>query len=155
MIPQMLKDLAPELRATIETVPTKAREDLSMDVRESHNRTLAQSPVPALRAADLQSLTWSIEVFDEGTLILGDVGPVAQIMGTEPFETFIDKDEVVSQVLFPVASTHLLVGRHKDSPRVPVDAEHVNGAPVRCGTEYFVASKRTECEERYCALLGE
>ena len=155
LMPQMLKEFVPEVRGTIENALTKSKEDLPMKVRESHNRTLAQSPVPALRVADLQSLTWSIEVFDKGTLILGDVGPVAQIIGTEPFKTFIDKDEVVSQVLFPLASTHLLVGRHKDLPRVPVDAEQVNHASVRCSTEYFVASKRTEREERYCGLFGE
>jgi len=112
---------------------------------------LDDSVPPRLDA--LRPLSWSLVVREAGSFILGDIAVMAQSRRGDALQSPLKEKETPHAIVLPISDRHLLVGSRED-PLFDVDADAVNHGSAELSVDFFIASQRTEREERYASRLG-
>lgn len=102
----------------------------------------------------LSRMRWSVIVFTEPTLILGDCGPLFQdAAGSVLGPIGVAKHEDVGGVALPISSTHALVGK-LDAGCADPTALALNAGSAAWSSEAFIASAHTAENRRLHALIN-
>lgn len=121
--------------------------------RDAQIRALGSDDALARRKEALAPIVWSIVTWPQGTLVLGDLGPVARFVESPTLQPPIKFTTTPEAIFLPVSSQHLLVGQ-RDTTSEEVDVETVNTGSVELSRDLFVASTNTERELNYLRHLG-
>jgi hypothetical protein len=123
-------------------------------VKKAHVTSLRTSVSPRQRVAYLSQLAWSVVSLDAGSLIFGDVGPLAYVAGNHTYESLVEVDPTRAPVVtLPLSDRCLLVGASGAYP-APLDTEELNAAAAELSLNFFVASKNTPSEQSLGHRIG-
>lgn len=143
--PEMHETLRKLILPTLDTIDTIASAQSAQRQVLENDRNLVK------RIQDLRGITWSVEMYDAHSLILGDIGPL--VRGDESGEwgrIFHGKPQVV---WFPLSDRSLLIGSASSGTTRP-DYEEVNIVSAENSIEFIVASQRTQREEECQRQIG-
>lgn len=153
-ISRALSKLDFDVPATFRLLLELARKHVNMDqvVKDAQVKALAIGDTLAKRKESLRSFRWRVEEKPPGTLVLGDVGPVACFPDSLELKPPVGfgTPEVIS---LPISDRHLLVGEEKGG-RESVDVEELNLASVELSRDFFIASRKTPRELGYLERIG-
>lgn len=142
---EMHETLRKLILPTLDTIDTIASaESAQRQVLES-DRNLEK------RIQDLGGITWSVEIYEAHSLVLGDIGPL--VRGDESGEWGRIFHGTPQVIWFPLSDRSLLVGEASSGTTRP-DYEEVNLASAGNSFEFIVASQRTQREEEYQRQIG-
>ena len=133
------------------THEVRSRIDVASTARDAQLKALGNDNALAWRKG-LQRLSWSLSERAPGTFVLGDLGPIARRTGAPGLVSVLGPGDI-SAVYLPVSSSVLLSGRTRDSQE-DIDADALNVAAVELSRDLFVASRNTQREREYVAVLG-
>jgi len=120
-------------------------------VKEKHVEIQAIDEVDVKRNDDYKKLCWSVVEYDEGSLILGDVGPMCINVDGELVPPLFGGN--VYRLLLPLSSGLLLVGGCDDSG-VCFSANEINMMSASMSMEFFVSSCRCDNIDRCQGVIG-
>ena len=125
--------------------------DTSSSVQSAQRQVLEDDRNLDRRIRDLEKITWSVEIYQSNSLVLGDIGPLVKGDNSPEWgRIFYGTPQVI---WFPLSDSCLLIGQVEDvSDSVPSEA--VNLASIENSIEFFVASQRTSREGEYQKSLG-
>ncbi|MEO8604814.1 MAG: DUF4238 domain-containing protein [bacterium] len=123
--------------------------------KQVHLRVLESGILPAARLNQLAAMHWRVEIFDTGSFILGDVGPLLFDPDGCGFRGMLAFNVQPGIVMLPISDRFLLVGREAglESTELP-DTDAINTASSSFSAEFFVATQSGERELRYLTSLG-
>ncbi len=138
----------PALRAVSRVV------DFAEAASDGHIKALTKldDGVPP-RIDALKPLSWSLVVCDAGSFILGDIAVMVQAKHGDALQSPLKENETPFAIVLPISDRHLLAGS-QEGPLFVVDADLINRASAELSVDFFIASRRTEREERYVSRLG-
>ncbi|NOS77660.1 MAG: DUF4238 domain-containing protein [Nitrospira sp.] len=145
--------LHPDMHAMLRRMilPTLNIIDTAESVRSSQRQVLESSRNLEKRIHDLGSMSWRVELYEAHSLILGDIGPL--IRGDESADWGRVLHGMPQVVWFPLSDRSLLIG-DVSGVTIRPDCEEVNAASFENSLEFFVASQRTEREDKYHKRVG-
>lgn len=108
------------------------------------------------RKATLESLAWHLVQSDDDSLVLGDVGAIAQSRRETPLEpgmTFTI--ETHRRLIIPISPNSLLVGVLRGELGTPLpEAVEINQASAELSRTFFVSNRNEESERRLHSCVG-
>ena len=143
-------DLRAEYRRIWDII--KARVDVAQFVKHAHLGALETEGIPEPRKDSFLNYHWYIDHQPLGSLILGDVGPLARVPDVDQL-TFPYGFGIPLMVCLPISSGELLVGTVR-SECEELSADEVNWASAELSRDFFVASRNTTRERGYLQRLG-
>lgn len=124
-------------------------------IRGSHSKALDENLVPNSHVEALAGLHWTIVSVLDNSLILPDclVLSISEHQENlyEPY--LLRSNEKLEQVLLPLSSNCLLVGRLDFS--IPVTIDRFNQYAAACSFDFFVSSKATEKIAAFATQIGD
>lgn len=97
------------------------------------------------------NLSWYLFISNDKNLILGDSCCFVKNLN-EKFSVWANSMDEISQVVFPISSTHLIIGSRKYISSV--DFEEINLNSCSCSREFFVSGRNTEKEIMYKSKIN-
>jgi len=124
-------------------------------LRESHISVLEKSLAPEPRIQNLVNLKWTVLKVPDANLILPDCVAIS-VSGSEkrwiPYLLESNADDL-EQVLLPISSSQLLVGRRNFDETVTIDL--FNRFAAACSAEFFVSSINTQEIASYASDISK
>ena len=152
--PKLLEQQIGGFKSFVAMLGGELRKRLPNIIKESHIQALRKSLAPEPRVDVAHSLNWFLTIRDEGTFILGDVGPISGALSSGTFKAIPQMEDKVEEILLPISASHLVIGTVESNPP-RMDVENVNYGSSRCSNEFFVSSRNSDRERRYAADLAK
>lgn len=127
--------------------------DLNEAARAAQAQVLTRSDALTARIQSLRNLAWSVHMFPPGSLVLGDIGPIAQLSTRDVWMNPACLTGDLFKTCLPIASTCLLVGSHSGPPQV-IDLDQINLASAELSREVIFSAQSTAREARYRERIG-
>jgi hypothetical protein len=116
-------------------------------IRQGHNRTLKNKPIPSIRAKSYENLNWHVCNSDL-PLILGDIGCFFETNGKRRFVPIDSSDNEIISIFLPLTSEKILFGtKYTGTPKI--DPMKINKSVARCSYELLICSENSD---KYLAL---
>jgi len=110
--------------------------------REAQAEVLRREPSPAVRARALAKESWRVAKFDDGCLVLGEVGAVAYEEGNwRPASLFTPASGGI--LVLPIDPMTALLAGEVQLAETPT-AQAINAASARLSRDFFVSSQNRE-----------
>jgi hypothetical protein len=120
--------------------------------KTSHIRALAEQPIPTLRAEALNKLDWSLFVGDDGSFILGDIGPLCKSLESGSFE-YLPKNDDTHFLMLPISHNRAIIGSVKGLSS-ELNPDEVNEASAAFSSKFFISARDSDKERSYWQVLG-
>jgi len=137
-----------ELKASIKASLTF--DNLSNEIKKGHINALKQSISPEIKRDIFKKLSFSVEEFKNGNLILGDSGILFKLKNE--YTTLVHKHAEIEAVYLPLAADRYLVGKVQDF-------DHANPELIeiiaRNSMDYFISPDNSEDLGRLHQAIGE
>lgn len=130
---------------------TNLSKNIPTEVAKAQVRCLNNESLHGGRSENYLKLCWTLEIFDEGALILGDVGPLGIDSKGGVVPLLFEGD--LSTIFLPIRSNILLVGS-KESEAMKLTADEVNLLTASMSINFFVSAKDTQDINRLKNLIG-
>ncbi len=127
-------------------------EKIPILVREGHIKSLAKSLIAEPRVEGYRLLNWFVYKSGE-TLILGDVGCLFEISGSQKLKSLNDKEDELRNVYLPISSDTLVLGTTSSSMPY-VDSKRINENSAKCSRDFFVCQEASREMSDLQALLS-
>ncbi|MBD2207823.1 DUF4238 domain-containing protein [Calothrix sp. FACHB-1219] len=141
-----------ELKKLFLTYIDTVKGKVSEVIRETHIKTLSESPNPKIRADMYQGLRWFI-CSSKIPLILGDTGCLFEINGSRRFKSFHDKLDKIKYVFLPITSNKILIGSHSELSEISFQI--INEAIAKSSRKFFICSEYSEYYNSLLPLIGQ
>lgn len=115
-----------------------------------HIEALEASPYPEPRVEKYTDFSYKC-VKTAIPLILGDFMTLFKIEERKGYKTFLDKDDIATDVILPIDTNTMLIGSKGTNT---VGAEKLREATARCSLEHFIASEKSDRNIELQNLIG-
>lgn len=141
-----------ELKKLFLTYIHSIKEQASEVIKETHIKTLAESPNPKARVNIYKELRWFL-CSSNHSLILGDTGCLFEVDGSRRFKSFDDRTDNIKHIFLPIASNKMLIGCYSELSKI--NFKTINEAIVKSSREFFICSENAEYYNSLLPLIGK
>jgi hypothetical protein len=152
LLPAFMAQFRPELAKLTEALRSSLPKMLHDATKSGHISALKKEISPETRIRRYDNLAYSVVENSGSPLILGDSAVLFRVQGPRAYKAFLDKDDVLIQVVLPLGSTRALVGAHEGVGVLPPDLRQ---ALARCSLEYFIAAENSDANSLLQDEIGE
>jgi len=153
LVPKLVKENRDVFLNSFSQFLMQLRENIPKIITEAHLKALSKNIIPLKRISVIRQFKWKLLVREQGSFILGDVGPIARISKSNSYCSLLIGAQEFDLVLLPISNSHLIVGsEHNYNEEINID--FVNNSTSLCSIEYFVSSLNTDREKKYLRHLG-
>jgi hypothetical protein len=105
-----------------------------------------------LRAEALNGLDWSLLVGDDGSFILGDIGPLCKSLESGSFE-YLPRNDDTEFLILPISHNRAIIGSVKGLAN-ELNPDELNKASAAFSSKFFISARDSDKERRYWQVLG-
>jgi hypothetical protein len=122
-------------------------------VKNGHIQALKTSINPKNRIKAYSQLKYSLIIFGNDDLIIGD-NILFACDFDQNYKTFLSKGDDIFHAFIPISSDRILIGsKHNKIPTINI--KRIKEAIAGCSLDYFVSSKKTEHNEQFQKCISK
>lgn len=151
-LPIILDSQRELLKLTFQRIFEEIKIKIPGAIKEGHNKSLAQNPIPEPRLEDYTNLSWYICKSDT-SIILGDVGCLFETDGRKRFKPINEKGETIKNIFFPISANQVLVGT-VNTEQPELNAQTLNEEIAKSSYEQFICSENNKETNALINFIG-
>lgn len=145
--------IAPEFKVLLSGFKLLLNRKGTEILRVSHNKALAQSPIPTGYSKHFAQFDWYLDEAEQTNFILGDTAVVFKVNQNRNYVGFPDLKEIQA-VFLPISSSRIVIGCKKGG-KLNWDEHEVNTAIAMCSDDCFISQNNTIREYELSKIIGK
>lgn len=139
-----------ETRTELSQIFQTVVDNLENFAADSHVKALSKSLAPEQRVEALRDMVWTCETVPGDCLLMPDCVVIGREYGGPYLPTILFDSAKVDELLMPISSSHILVGRRGHAPD---DFAELNRAIAACSWDFFVGGEFLAAHKRLIPLI--